>query len=920
MRKLWIGTLILLVVLAPARGGDASPAGAAGQAGNGTVTGSVIDEYNGMKLPGVTVQVANGTQAVTTDLDGRFLLHLPVGRHELKVMLDGYRERAVAVDVASGKSVTVDVALGLAGYSENVTVTAEAINAETSSAAVQLLERQRAGVITDNLGSQEMTANADSHAAAALQRVTGLSLVDNQFVFVRGLGERYSNTTLNGATIPSTQPERKVVSLDIFPAALLENVSVVKSYSPDRSAEFAGGLVEIVPARMPSKPVLDVTYQIGANSATFGEAVVDHSSGGRDWLGLANGDRALPGIFPDRRVIRGGIYTPEVGIVDRSEIESLGESLANEWSPRAMDGDANQGFSAAFGNRWGRFGALASLNQSYRHGYQEEDQTYYRVEESAGLTAFSEYEYRSAINTGSLAAVAGASVQATPQHRLGAQFFSTTRGERETRTFEGFNADAGRNLRNARLLWREENLRTTQVSGDHLFQNLSNSQLDWRVSASSASRDEPDLRETLYEQIGATYQLADESQSGLRMFNDLDEDTIDVHVNWSAFFANWSGLPTMVKFGPGYTRRQRDFASRRFRFIPLDIRGFDLTQAPEELFTPANIGRYFELREETRSTDFYDAGQETVAFYGMLDLPLANRWRIVSGARVERFHQLVTTFDLFDTDTATVDAEIEETDLFPAVNLVYAVRADQNLRFGFSQTVNRPEFRELAPFEFTDIVGGRAVVGNPDLTRALIRNYDARWEWFPGAEQIVAASLFYKDFSDPIERFVEPTAQLRTSYTNAASARNVGIELEARRRLGRLFHIGANYTFVDSQITLAPAQTNVLTTLERPLAGTSRHVLNGLFEVRVGRSSGRVLVNYFDDRIADVGSLGLPDIIEEGRASLDLVFSQRVGPLNIRFSADNVTDEPISFTQGGQSQRLFTLGRTLMLEFGYSAF
>jgi outer membrane receptor protein involved in Fe transport len=916
MQRLWIGMLVLLFVSAP----RATDAAGDGRTGTARVVGTVIDEHNGMKLPGVLVQIAGTTYAATTDMDGRFALSLPAGRYELTVMLDGYAERRVTVEAAERATVNVDVALGIAGYSELVTVSGQAVNAETSSTAAQLIERQRAGAITDTLGAQEMKVNADANAASALQRVTGLSLVDNQYVFVRGLGERYSNTTLNGATIPSTQPERKVVSLDIFPAALLDNVTVVKSYTPDRSAEFAGGLVEIVPTRMPSRPVLDLSYKFGANSQTYGEAIFDHPGGDRDWLGLANDARALPDIFPDRRVTRGGIYTPAIGIVDRAEIEAIGESLPNVWQPRDADGRLAQGFSVAFGNRWGRLGLLASLNQSYRHNYQEEDQTYYRVEESAGLTTFSDYDYRSATNTGALAAVVGASMQVSPQHRLGGQYFTTNRGERETRTFEGFNADAGRNLRNARLLWREENLHTAQAGGDHLFPRLANSNLEWRVAVSTANRDEPDLRETLYEEISGAFQLADESQSGFRMFNDLDEDTIDVRANWSAFFANWAGLPSMVKFGPGYARRQRDFASRRFRFLPLDIRGFDLTREPEQLFTPENIGPYFEIREETRSTDFYDAEQTTTAFYGMVDLPLAARWRLVGGARVEQFDQRVTTFDLFDTDATTIDAEINETDLFPAANLVFSPRSDQNVRFGFSQTVNRPEFRELAPFEFTDIVGGRAVVGNPALTRALIRNYDVRWELFPGAEQLVAASFFYKDFSDPIERFVEPTAQLRTSYTNAESARNVGFELEARRLIGRHVLAGANYTFVDSEITLDEFQTNVLTTLQRPLAGTSRHMFNGLVELRAGATVVRVLVNYFDDRIADVGSLGLPDIIEEGRPTLDLALTHRFGPLGIRFAADNLTNEPVKYTQGGQPQRRYTIGRTLLLEFGYSAF
>jgi outer membrane receptor protein involved in Fe transport len=277
-------------------------------------------------------------------------------------------------------------------------------------------------------------------------------------------------------------------------------------------------------------------------------------------------------------------------------------------------------------------------------------------------------------------------------------------------------------------------------------------------------------------------------------------------------------------------------------------------------------------------------------------------------------------FDFEDT-LDTIRGEIEETDIFPALNVVHDLGGNQNLRLGFSQTVNRPEFRELTPFEFTDIVGGRAVVGNPDLERSLIQNYDARWEWFPSGIEVVAASVFFKHFDQPIERFVEPTAQLRTSYTNADSARNLGLELEGRRRVSDHIVVGANYTFVDSSITLAPAQTNVLTTLERPLSGTSKHLFNGMVELANDVLSARFLANYFGDRIVDVGSLGLPDILEEGRPTFDFVLSARLNPrLNLRFQAENLGDQEIRYIQGGLTQREFTLGRTFQFSIGFIGF
>jgi len=201
----------------------------------------------------------------------------------------------------------------------------------------------------------------------------------------------------------------------------------------------------------------------------------------------------------------------------------------------------------------------------------------------------------------------------------------------------------------------------------------------------------------------------------------------------------------------------------------------------------------------------------------MVDLPLSAKTRLVSGARVEQFSQHVETLDPFagtlDQQTSDVlTAALDETNLFPSVNFVYSATIEQNIRIGYSQTVNRPEFREVSPFEFTDVVGGRAVVGNPNLRQSLIQNFDLRWEWFPGAEEVISASFFFKRFDDPIERIVEPTAQLRTSFTNAETAQNAGLELELRSLVGQFILVGANYTYVDSEVTLSPARCRTANT------------------------------------------------------------------------------------------------------------
>ena len=583
-----------------------------------------------------------------------------------------------------------------------------------------------------------------------------------------------------------------------------------------------------------------------------------------------------------------------------------------------------QNVSAVVGNRFGRLGLILSFTQSYKEQYTPEHQTFYRLGAN-GLTPFSDYDFETATTSKSLGGVANVAYQFTPNHRLAVENFYTHSSKDEARTFEGFNSDIATDIRDARIFLVEESLFSNNVSGDHYVQGLKSSRIDWRATFSRANRDEPDLRETLYELNGDTFVLSDESQSGFRMFNTLDDQTVDVAANWSLFGTPWKDLPLQVKLGGSYTDRTRDFSSRRFRFVPTGVAGLvDLTGTPEEILSAANIGadESFELREETRVTDAYDASQQVGAFYGMADLALSARTRLVAGARVEQFTQEVNTFDPFDLsdNRDVVRASLDNTEVFRSVNFVVALRPDQNLRVGFSQTVNRPEFRELAPFEFTDIVGGRAVVGNPELTRALIQNVDVRWEAFAAADGVIATSVFYKHFSDPIERVVEPTAQLRTSFTNAESARNFGIEFEGRRRLTDVFMVGGNYTYVSSEISLTPAAAQVQTSLKRPLAGQSENLFNGFIEARGGPVTGRLLYNYFGGRISDVGSLGLPDILQDGRASLDLVVSAQWRGMSLRMSAENLTDEAYDFLQGGLLQRSFTLGRVFQFSVGLSAF
>jgi outer membrane receptor protein involved in Fe transport len=922
------GLLALLVLVAPP-----FPVAARAQAAQEAsmvkavrVAGTVRDLQNAITLPGATVEVVGGTTMVLTDTDGRYVMDLAPGSYELRVVMSGYQDRKVKVEVRASETPKVDIGLAMKSFADEVTVEANT-NAVSSSAEAQLSARKGASVITDNMGSDDMKANGDADAASALARVTGLSIVDSQYVFVRGLGERYSNTTLAGSVIPTTEPDKKVVPLDLFPSGLIDSVQVAKTYSPDQSAEFAGGLVQVVPMKFPSRRVFDISIGGQHSSTATGKSIPLSPLGNRDYFGFDNGARALPSSIPANKIVRQGVYSPAVGFV-RDDITAAGRSLDNRWSPARKDGRPGQSFSAVFGDRFGKLGVVASVSQSYkeilraggppllphrrgqrtrggerlRHGNRDpEGPDRRRVEPRLPV----------------LAQLTGC------RWRISTPTPDVTKG----RLFQGPNTENNFIYRNERLQYIEEELLSTGLTGEHFLTGLSNSRFDWRVNYARATRDEPDLRETLYQQnINGTgaFLLADESQSGFRMFNGLEDDTLDVAANWSLLKAV-SGRSAQFKVGANYVQRTRDFSSRRFRFIPNSANtggsvGINLAQTPETLFASSNIGSIFRFNEETRPVDAYDGETKTMAGYGMVDIALSDKARIVGGARVENYDQQVNTFDPFGLFLGKVSAQIKNTDIYPGANFIYTVRNDTNFRVSYSRTVNRPEFRELAAFEFTDVVGSRAVRGNPELTRALIQNVDARLERLSGGRDVLAISGFFKDFDAPIERVVIAGAQPIVTFQNAQSARNLGLELEAARQFGSNFFVNLNYTFVDSTITLAPAQRTVQTSLERPLAGQSKNLFNAMAELSVSGVSARVLYNYFGDRISDVGSNEAPDIIEQGRGSLDVVLAKRFGKLGLRLTLENLTDTEHLFTQGSKEQRAYKLGRVTAFSLSFNAF
>ena len=886
---------------------------AAASGGTGRIAGRVVEGTTGQPITGAQIAIVGQAGGVISDLDGRYrTAPLPAGRYSIVARRLGMQPKQYdSVQVKSGDATIVNFALDASATQlAGVTVSAARVERATSEAGL-LSMQQRAPSVSDGISAEQIARTPDSDAAGAATRVSGVAVVDNKFVVVRGLSERYSNTLLNGVEIASPEPTKKIVPLDIFPAALLDGIVVRKTATPDRPGDFSGGSVEIRTKEFPESFVWQTSVSVSGNSEMTGKHAQIPLRHGMDWFGFDNGRRDRPPL-----------PTSE----DASSLERFAESLRSEWSPLSSAVGPNVGFGLTLGNQAdlgpNALGYVGSLTYSSSNDYVPERFFQFLLDPQASpARGFIYREQRATIEWGG---VLNTSFKLGSNHEFGFKNLYTRNAEEQYITSQGFNIDLNGDVRGYQFAYVSRDLLQTQLTGDHVMNVLFPWRLAWSATVSRSRRDEPDNRQVTYlrGQRDTLFSLGNNSDLWFRF---LDDRLATAQADLS--------VPIDVAFIRGALFKAGGFLRHKKRAFDASLASFNLSHdvtlpenigalPPDKLFTPEIIGQYMTIGFPGSVAQPYDADDDVYATYGMLDLALPLNARFVGGARLEDWR-----LDLFDggRDAATADStrltQRRNKDLLFSGNLTIALNDRMNLRFAGFQSIARPDTRELSRDLYVDVVGSCPVVGNPSLQRTLILNGDARWEWYPSPGEIVAISGFVKHFDAPIIRVVSGDNNCTFTFNNGTTAENYGGEFEVRKALLFLpsvlsnLSLSANLTYVQSRIKIDPIFGNYDPDLE--LEGQSPFLLNAALAYVDARAGLDVsfLFNWFTDRISRYGfrsgggadATQGPNIVERGRGVLDAKLRKDLWRgLSLTLSARNLTGAPVKFFQDTELGRITT--------------
>jgi len=841
----------------------------------GRIAGRVVDGESGRPVAGAQILIVDQPGRLEADLDGRFRSGpLPVGTYSLRALYIGYSPvQADGVRVTAGQATVVSLSMTTTPVQLAELEVKAAEPAKISSAAGLLAEQQNAPAVSDGVSAETISKTPDSDAGQAVTRVTGVSVLDDKVV-VRGLGERYSNTVLNGAEIASPEPGKKVVPLDIFPSSLLEALVASKTATPDRPGDFAGGSVDIRTKEFPENFVFSVGTSLAYNSLSTFKRFPKGPRGGTDWLGKDDGARAEP--------------------APAQNIDLFAESFQNVWSPADVKAAPKVGVDVSLGGRQDLGGDALGyvLSGTYDAGRK------FNPERFDG-TGRGRLLLREADDEVALGGIANLSYRWGSSTKLGWKNFYTRGSDDIATTATGLlNDPQGATGLGYQMQYIQRYVLQTQLSGEHRLTGLLNSRVEWRGTYGRAGRDDLDNRQVLYVSNGDGFTL-DSRVPNYRVFARLRDKTYAGQLDWSFPIAFREPADAVLKIGALYNGKNRTYTGTSY-LVNLGGDNPDVFKLPpEQLFAPENVGTGGITYTAVNSFSPYDARERVRAAYGMLDFEILRNLRLVGGARVERWTAAIDiTSSGPSVDTVTPK---RNTDVLWSTNLTWRISSATNLRGALSRTIVKPDLRELSPGGYAERIGGLLQIGNPDLVRSKVFNADLRLEIYPGPGELIALSGYAKTFNDPIVLTKVFQGEPVERPDNAVRATTRGVELEGRKSLGFLsswlsdFQAGVNLSLIHSRVTL-PDRLGVFDP-DLTFQGQSPYLLN-LSLVYQGEWLGAsLLFNRIGKRItrygAQSGGTQGPSSLELPHSSLDAKVKYTWGRMAFTVSGRNLTNPPI---------------------------
>lgn len=918
--------------------------------GLGSVAGTILDGWEGQPLPGVVVIVRGTTLATTTDGQGGFRLDgVPPGDQVMRFSKSGYATVQVTeVRVLPGQVSRIDGVLRPEFYQmEEYEVTAEVFEEQ---AVALLQDRQLSASVLDGIGSDQFSRLGVSDAAGIVSKVTGATVVDGRFAVIRGLSDRYTSATLNGAEVPSADPYRRSAQLDMFPDSQIERLVVSKTFTPDQPGSFTGGSVNIVTRSFPEQPFVSgsvgtafntqssfnpdfqVAPETSASLFQFGRNTARVPSEVRP-LGSLQFDGRSPRMNdPDRRLAANITPAEEARRVENANrLAAINQGLGpagfagvrdRSWMNHDYSAQAGTTLSNVFGRRLGIF-----TSYNYGRSFEHYDGAIVNRYFGDGRPRLLGEELRSQMNSemgGSL----NLAYEFHPNHRIKYNFLINKTIEDEVRFVTGFQpeGDSSLPLVQHQLHYTEREVMAHQLQGEHRFEGLEN-RVDWLASYVATRQDEPDYRFLhAFRGPNDTYSFGGNTlpQPNIpsRTFRELEENNLTFRIDDTQPFIWWRELEGKFKFGFYHSTTWRHALERTFSIV--GDRGTDANPYQGDLnqyLRPDNLGytvqpaagnaRFLEFSRLPIDDFGNNEGFGTNSIYAgyfMLDAPVLGWLRVIGGVRYETTRLEVTG----SQGAQFLGSTINQADVLPAAGLVFTVITNMNVRLHYGKTIARPSFREITPTRNYDATTDDLFLGNPNLQISEIQNYDLRWEWFRRPGEVLAVSLFYKELTGPIElEYTDQQANI-SQYRNRPEATLYGAEFEARTRLDFFgdrfenFSIGANFTYIQSKVPLTQVelfskrQLDPSTPADRPLFDQSPYIFNldlSYENPRTGTGITGVL-NRTGERLFVVNPLGL-DVYEHPPFLLDLILIQRLSARwSVKFSARNLLDPDYLRTYG----------------------